>query len=128
MRRLLLAICLTTFAAIGCTEKDGGQNAPVKDDWTHKEIAEHLNRKGVKVTVSPAPVFDKPGRTAAYLYEKIGEKEQRVLAYLCTDAKGAKEQAGTMGEGAFVLGRFAIGQGKDDGSEELLGRVQKALK
>ncbi len=100
-------------------------------DWTHRELAEHLGKKGVKVTVHLDPLHTTATRTAAWLYGvRVEDSTPLVLAYLCPNAREATEQAGAMGDGAFASGRFAIGlQGTPtDGSRALLQRVRESLR
>jgi hypothetical protein len=100
------------------------------DDWTHKELAEHLGKKGVKVTVESAPLFNKPGQTLAVFTAGSEADRGKVGVYLCADAKMARELAGSMGGEAFAKNRFAIGTGNDPNrfDRELLGKISDALK
>ncbi len=146
MMRILSSLVL--IAAIGCgrAEKPEGsaraQSAkePARADkafppadWTHKELADYLEKKKkVSVFVSPAQRFDGPGRLPAYFSENEPAKYPAVLVYKCDTAEIARAQAGAMGYGAFAFGHFAIGylpgdrDAIDDGA--LMRRVTAALK
>lgn len=78
------------------------------DDWTHKELAEYLGTKGVKVVVIPSPLHGRPGRVAAG-FRPPGDDHTGIGVFLCESALAAKEEAGAMGEGGFSKGRFALG-------------------
>ena len=134
----LLVVALAALA--GCTpttttpkaDADPAKVSPVKattvppDDWTHKELAEYLGTKGVKVKVVPGPSLSRPGRVAA----GVGTPGDniRLLVLLCDTPKIAKEEAGAMGGEAFSANRFAIGNGTDMGTPEQKARLDKLLK
>lgn len=146
MRAILLLALLTS---LGCgtaapttapKEKEKGATAATgtiastfpPDDWTHKELAAHLAKKGVNLTVHAAGLpFTAHGLPVAFLHEPPDVGQPGVLVYLCRDRQHAREFAGTMGVGAMTFGRFAIGldrvgrEGIDDPT--LLLRVSKAL-
>ncbi len=101
-------------------------------DWTHKELAEHLGKKGVKVTVEARPLLSQSSRIAAVLIGAAAEKRISVLAFVCSSPQDARDQAGALGGEAFSAGRFAFGstEGAKASSNELalLARIQAALK
>ncbi len=147
MRRIILA-ALVSLA--GCTKPEpsartpDGKPAPAKgdapgripsqdfppDDWTHKELAEYLGTKGVKVEVRSASLHSKPGQIVAGLIKGEGAERAGVVATLCADSRAARDVAGSMGAGAFHRGRFAIGTGNDPGAQDkdLLAKITAALK
>jgi hypothetical protein len=115
----------------GATPDNGAVFPP--DDWTHKELAEHLAKKGVKIVVHAAGLpYTSSGLPVAFLHEPPDVGQPGVLVYLCRDRQHAREFAGTMGAGAFASGRFAIGldtvgrDGSDDAA--FLRRVSAALR
>jgi hypothetical protein len=79
----------------GDPPKAGATDFPPAD-WTHKELAEHLATKGVTVEVRPIPIMSAPD-------------QPMIAVFLCTNERVAREKAGTLGEGAFHCGRFALG-------------------
>jgi len=95
------------------------------DSWTHRDLADHLGKKGVKVEVSNAGIFDKPERPAAW-FESADKAT--VIVFLCTDAKAAREAAGAETAGSFAFGRFAVCNryGKSE-SKDLTAAIKKAL-
>ncbi|MBP3954962.1 hypothetical protein J8F10_06660 [Gemmata sp. G18] len=97
------------------------------DDWTHRDLAEHLKKKGVEVEVKHGGAYDQPGRPASAFYNP--KENAAIIVYLCSSAKEAKEVSGSMGEGSFSSERFAIGCGikREEKNLILLGRVRKAL-
>jgi hypothetical protein len=120
MRLMLMAVIL----AIGCNRsvpttanvppkgdppKAGATDFPPAD-WTHKELAEHLATKGVTVEVRPIPIMSAPDQPAAWFNGgKPGGGVPMIAVFLCTNERVAREKAGTLGEGAFHCGRFALG-------------------
>jgi hypothetical protein len=104
------------------------------DDWTHKELASYLEQKGVKVGVRPAGLpFTSSGKPVSFFHEGPDLDRAAVVAYLFPDVKSAREQASSMGEGAFAFGRFAIGLPYPGGREgtrdvDLLKRIAAALR
>ncbi len=146
MRWLVLVASLAL--PVGCEQPKSATSQPAKGDapkvspgtdkpaptfppadWTHKELVAHLAQKGVKVEVSSIPLYSSPGQPASYL----NAPNACVVAYLCPDARAAREKAGSLGTGAFAIGRFAFekapstfGVERDDA--DLLARIQAALK
>lgn len=100
-------------------------------EWTHRDLAEHLGKKGVKVELSHAPIQDRPDRPAAFFRDGNGHA---LVVYLCRDGQSARESAGSLPEG-FASGRFAFGlvmgtaQDKDNrDAVALLGKIRQALR
>jgi hypothetical protein len=98
-------------------------------DWTHKELAAHLGKKGIKVEINPAPLYNSDGRTGA-AFHGPGRDGGVVLVVLCRDEKQARETAGALGGKAFHRGRFAFGVIRKESpeNEKLLDAVEAALK
>jgi hypothetical protein len=121
--RALFFLLLFVF---GCARAGGADpKAFPPDDWTHKELAAHLAKKGVKVGVDGVPLYSTDGRTAAAFNGGAGKGA--VLVYLCRDARQARETAGAMGAKAAHFGRFAVGPFPNDAGSEFLDDVVKAL-
>jgi hypothetical protein len=120
----VLVLGLAVVAAVQIRGRPGG--APVAavqgSSWTHKELAEHLRSRGVRVTVVPA--LDLGGRPAAWFYDgPEGDHTPRVLVILAADTRDAREQAGALGADSWSWGRFAF---QADGPE-LAARYRRAL-
>lgn len=103
------------------------------EDWTHRDLAEHLTKNGVKVKVLPAGLpHTSLGVPVAFLAGGENTSSPMVVAYLCRDQKQAREQSATLGAEAFAAGRFAIGLARSDtyGTNDtgLLRRVSTVLK
>lgn len=81
-------------------------------DWTHKELAEFLTKKGVPgvelVALAGVDAIGVPGISATLFHSGFDDRSH-IVAVLCKDEKEARERAGSLGEGAFHKGRFALG-------------------
>ena len=97
------------------------------DDWTHKELAEYLGTKGVKVKVVPYTLHSQPGRIVAGFHDREAEAVE-VGVTLCATEEKAREEAGAMGEGAFYRRRFAFGAAPNAKEQHLLKRIAEAMK
>ena len=113
----------------GGSEKEKGKAAEgfPPADWTHKELASHLEQKGLPVKIRPMPLDSAAGSPAASFVSGKGES----LVFLCTDEKASRERAGSLGAGSFSAGRFAFGPmigGDATADRDLLKRIAAALK
>ncbi|VTT96567.1 unnamed protein product [Gemmataceae bacterium] len=96
----------TTMPPVGEKRADA---AGLPDTWTHREVADHLGKKGLKVTVGGIPDSASPHPVSVFKDAAATEKAGAIVVHLCKDVGAAHEQAGSMGEGAFSKGRFAFG-------------------
>ncbi len=114
-------------ATTGETKVSDGQK--LSPDWTHKELADYLRQKGVSVHVRSAPLFDKPDRPVAMFWMNA-DGGANIIVYRCADKKSATATAATLGDGAFVYERFAIGcpNQPDANDTAYLAAARNALK
>jgi hypothetical protein len=102
--------------------------------WTHHELLACLNQKGLKLKQSTAgPLLAGSTKPAAIFHEgDAPDRNPAVMVYLCSDAAEARDQAGSMGEGSFPAGRFAIGHvpiiDRESDDAGLLKRIAAALR
>lgn len=79
------------------------------ENWTHKELAEYLAKKGVKVDYfGGVPSGD--GLVSYFVEPGVGaieRLERKVPVILCKDRKAAIEVAGSH-KASFLWGRFVI--------------------
>ncbi len=125
--------------------KDGKPNPPTPNDgkttfppdnWTHKELAAHLEQKGIKLNWKYAPFYDDATRTGATFNITLPKDRSASLAvYLFKTAEQAKEAARSPNDGirlknGFTFGRFSIGTliTGDDDETEGIKIVSEALK
>jgi hypothetical protein len=102
---------------------------PPPADWTHRELAEHLRGKGLKLDYAALPTLSTPDQPAATFMEPpSGGRRAAVAVFLCADERRAREKAGSLGDDGFPFGRFALGVlGGDAADRDLLRRVRAAL-
>ncbi len=109
---LVLLVCLT-----GCEEKPagkgkgGGVTTPPKAGGSTKfknatELGAFLNSKGVKGTINPGGIYDRPERPCSTFNAESGGL---TFIYLCKTESDADELVGSSGkDNAFRYGRFAL--------------------
>lgn len=123
--RVTCAVAVLAFAGLaGCDQmkRAAGSGAGVPEDWTHQELTEHINRKGVSarffvsstgggiVPPSGYYVLDakiKDIRDAEAEYKAGGRGV--VTCSLRKTTQEAKDQAGTYSGRGFASGRFVFG-------------------
>jgi hypothetical protein len=133
--RALLCVLL---AVAGCAKRDDGggiARGGIPDDWTHKELVEHLNGKGLAKKFLPASSGGVLG-PAGYLVPADSNltaedvraafphppAEGLVYCALRRTPQEAKDDAGTAGADAFAAGRFVF-----RGPPAELRRIREAL-
>lgn len=136
---LTAAVGVIAFAGWRLTRTEGSPVIAltgVPDSWTHKELAEHFDRKGLKYKMittnrgaffGPAVYFAADGSPAS-----AGEKEADqayqdksadvIYCQIRKTAQEAKDEVGTMGSGAFASGRFVFA-----GPAKSLDRLKAAV-
>ena len=143
---------LVTVLVYGCGKQEAGSGRAARPgdakqspaafppaDWGHKELAEHLGQKGVKVEVRHGNSIDRPDRPAALFYTNSGKKNQvgkdwytedtsEVIVYRCENGEAAKATAATASGGSFSAGRFAICCNEVPKNKTLADRIQSALR
>ena len=117
----------TTPAVVPAGKGDPKPAPDLTATWTHKELANHLEQKGVKVKVDAAPLGDTAIRTAATFTIIDGEDKGSVAVWLYRTPEQAREGVGALGEHSFQFGRFAFGTSTVSQVPALLG-MQKALR
>lgn len=134
MRCAVLLVCVL---AAGCGKAEGpNAKAGVPDDWTHKELVEHLNKKGLNVRLIPTDFGsfygpsafivpqDSPYADEKKLADDWREKRAAATTAYCTLRKtpqDAKDDAGASGR-KLAAGRFVF---EADPAE--LARIKSAL-
>lgn len=125
---------------VGCGSRGGsgatGGGSGIPDDWTHKELAEHLAKRGLKYNLCPTRTGSFFG-PAAYLVPEgsfvAKDEESARAAYsagspdvvyvqLRTSQQDARDQTGLKGDRAFSSGRFLF-----QGEPKHLERIRGAL-
>ena len=111
--------------------------APVKPEfppanWTHKDLAEYLTKKGIRVNIYSAAPFNQSERTAAWFFEGADDEMSAVLVFLCASAADARAQAAGWDGAAHAKAHFAFGVATFGGSAPernaaLLKRIAAAL-
>lgn len=103
--------------------------APVDADWTHRELAEHINKKKVAAILREAGLVLMAGNRPVALFSEDDKTKAAVIVFLCPDAKGAREMAATMGSDGFAYGRFAIGARDSERADDIgyLKRIREVL-
>lgn len=136
MRKLICAVLVCVL--VGCEKKtesgSGGAAAAVADEWTHKELLEHLNKKGLKLRAVPTIYKSAYGRPVFFVTESSHVKtdEDAIAAYekksgelvycrLQKTPQEARDEIGVAGRG-FAYGRFIF-----LGEPPLYDRVRSAL-
>jgi hypothetical protein len=122
-------VCVLMFVA-GCggvssKKDDGGKpgetaKGGIPENWTHRELLEHLNKKGLKLRMVPTNLGGAFGVPAHFVNESSGIKDADaadtafdknspdvVYCLLMKTAQEAKDQAGASTKG-FASGRFAF--------------------
>lgn len=133
-----VALLALLLAVVGCgrenTMKPVGEKRTdaggLPDTWTHRDVSEHLAKKGVKVTVGGVPDGNADHPISVFKDAAATEKAGAIVVHLCKDANAAREQAGSMGDGAFNKGRFAFGLydvSARDSDKEFLKKVKAAV-
>jgi hypothetical protein len=134
MRTLLLIAVLT---ALGCGKKGGSESqagksdAPVafSDNWSHKDVADLLAKKGIKVEIHPYGKSQGRNTLAYWFFDGNSD----VLVRQCESAETAAQPVGSMGDYAFSKGRFLFevdsssNKAKRDLDLQLLKRIKTAL-
>lgn len=111
-------------------EKEGASQpkADVGDDWTHKELLDHLRSKGLSLEMDYG-VHPTGWPTATFIPKGTGGNlipGPTVGSVLCPDNQKARETAGPYGNGGFAWKRFAFdGRRKED--RELLSKIKAAM-
>ena len=105
------------------------QLAPPIDSRTPEDLATYLARAGINVNVRSRPLLNRSGRTAMAMSDDLPERPATVFVYHCPNEADAREQAASMGTGAFASGRFALGtRGEATARDrELLAQIAGAL-
>lgn len=134
MRSLLLAVGVLVLAGcnpvpVASPEKEEPKPEPKKvepkkssgipEDWTHKELVDHLWKQGAKYKLFATHVGSIAGPAAylvstdIYLSEaKMAQDEHRaksayvVYCRICKTPQEARDQAGAYGDDAFASGRL----------------------
>ena len=136
---VLVAVGFAGFAIWRALRTEGSPIISVTgipDSWTHKELAEHLERKGLRykmipanrgIAIGPAVYFVREGSPAA-----VGQKEAEaaesdkspdvVYCQIRKTVQDAKDQVGIVGENGFSSGRFIF-----LGNPKALDRIRTAL-
>ncbi len=137
----VLVVCLV----VGCEGKPAGKGGgkptgkkppvvKIDKDKTPKatpdrfknanELGAYLNDRGVKVTVEPGMLFDRPERPCSAF---VGTSNVAVvLVYLCKSEAEAEEFVGTTGDKGFRYARFVM---VNHGAEKVeSGRLFDAMK
>ena len=111
---------LFAFAFIGCGSGTAEDKKPPAD-WTHKELVEHLEKKGLKFTTKRAV-----GSGSNPAMELTFSKTEYVGTELFSSDKAAKEFAAASPVDSFSWGRFVFFSNK--ASADSLAKVKAALK
>lgn len=105
--------------APGAAGKPGGASVSESkegENWTHKEMVDHLKAKGLKFETEGTATAAGPG-----MFIILGDV--RVYSQLCKTSRDAKEQAAVNMKDSFAWGRYRF-----TGPEPLLGKIKAALK
>ncbi|VTR90840.1 unnamed protein product [Gemmata massiliana] len=97
---------LLLVVASGC----GGSRVAPPSNWTHKNLVEHLEQKGIKAVAELDTRNTTDEAIAAGFYEnEVKASSPSVLVVLCRGSSAATEHVNELGAGAFSYGHFAIG-------------------
>lgn len=96
--------------------------------WTHKELLDYLNSKGLKLRVTSAigGFSGDTGPSAHWAPPNGDDEHNSVRVDLCATDKHARETAGVFGGEAFSWGRFCIRPIRDSEPECILA-IKRAL-
>jgi hypothetical protein len=104
------------------------------DDWTHRDLANYLEKKGFKVRVRPTPLGDTENRITVMFDVEHKGKEGALSVYRYTTREQARVGAGAMGDGGMNFGLFAIGVVAPHATtpqseiEEMANKIREALR
>lgn len=121
---VLLVAVVVAWGKKGIPEVPGvtAPSGSDSENWTHKDLAEYLAKKGVKVEAKPSVAFGFTGEPASSFVDPGADREVRVM--LASSPQAAKERAGSLGPVAFSWGRFVFYGGANP---QLAARIKTVL-
>lgn len=135
---LVLAVIIVVFWRGGAGARLGGGPSESREgsEWTHKELVEHLRKKGVELESEGGGAWIN-GLMLCYLIETRNTKQpeavldrrtdRSVLAYMLKDEKSAKEYGFVAGKKAVQWGRFVFVSHGHPQADETLNKIRSAL-